>query len=197
MSAIYPTLPGKTFGTVKSPTFSTNVQTANGGSETRIENWPWPRWKIKLVYNFLRDTAAANEFRTLLGFFLQMKGAAKSFLFVDPDDYVASGQTIAVGDGSTRGFTMVRTFGGFVEPVWAITALTAVYLDGVPTAAYSLSGNTLTMNAAPGNGVVLAADFTFAFVVRFQDDHVDPEKFAYRLWSLGEVNLYSLFEVIT
>ncbi|EGY02280.1 phage associated protein, putative [Nitrospirillum viridazoti Y2] len=197
MAAIYPTLRGRTFGTVKEPNFNTTVQTHNNGDETRISNWSRPRWKITLVYSALWDTASAADFKTLLGFFMQQRGAFRPFLFVDPDDNQVVGQAIAVGDGSTRAFTAVRTFGGFVEPVGALMTVTAVYLNGTPTGGYSFSGNTVTLASAPAAGVLVTADFTFAFVTRFYDDKLSPEKFAYKLWSLGEVNLYSVNEVIT
>ncbi|MDE1149722.1 MAG: DUF2460 domain-containing protein [Azospirillaceae bacterium] len=199
MALIYPTLPGIAFDCTKKPTWSTDIQKAKSGRETRIRWQSRPRWEFTLVYEFLRDTAAANELQTLLGFYNQVSGAYQAFLFVDPDDNTAVGQTLGVGDGTSKAWTMIRTAGGAVETVGAVTALTAVYINGVVTTAYSLSGVTITFNNPPADGAVLSADFTYAFVCRFQaDDDMEVLKFAKQLWEAKTVNLISLIgEVIT
>jgi Conserved hypothetical protein 2217 (DUF2460) len=68
-----------------------------------------------------------------------------------------AGQGIAIGDGSTTAFQMVRALGGFVEPVGWVTAIANVYFNGSaqPATSYSLTTpNTLLFSAAPGNGVI-------------------------------------------
>ncbi|MDG3442475.1 DUF2460 domain-containing protein [Nitrospirillum amazonense] len=193
MVAYYPTLAGIAFGVTKTPSWNTNIQTAVTGHEVRIAQQARPRYQFTLVYEFLRDTAAANELATLLGFYNQRKGAFGTFVFVDPDDNTAGGQAIGVGDGSSRTWNAVRTAGGSVEVVGYITGMTGVYVDGAP-AAYSYAGNSVTLNSAPANGAVVTADFTYGYVCRFKDDQLELSKFAAQLWEAKTVTLISLFE---
>ncbi|MEC4589504.1 DUF2460 domain-containing protein [Nitrospirillum amazonense] len=193
MTAIYPALPGLGYSATKKPTFSTKIATAASGRETRMAMWSAPIWEFTLTYDFLRDTAAANELKQLLGFYLQMQGAFTPFLFQDPDDGQATAQTIAVGDGSSSSFTLVRTFGGYVEPVGGVIGGVTVYVNGTrQTSGYSVAGNVLTFSSPPANGAVLTADFQYAFLCRFKDDGLEFEKFAAQLWQAKQVNLISV-----
>lgn len=194
MPLIYPTLPGLAFSVQKTPTWSTKTTTAASGRETRVALWQYPIWNFQLVYEFLRDAAAYNELKQLMGFYLQCQGAFGTFLFVDPDDCQATGQAIGVGDGATIAFTMIRSLGGFIEPVGGVTALSAVYLNGTPQApaSYSVSGATLTFTTAPPAGAVITADFQFAFLCRFKDDTLTFEKFMAQLWQVQQLNLISV-----
>ncbi|MDE1145645.1 MAG: DUF2460 domain-containing protein [Azospirillaceae bacterium] len=193
MTAIYPALAGLGYSVVKKPTWSTKIATAASGRETRMAFWSAPIWQFTLTYDFLRDTATANELKSLLGFYLQMQGAFGSFLFVDPDDNQATGQTLAVGDGMTMSFVLVRTFGGYVEPVGGVTGSVVPYVDGIrQTSGFSAAGNVLTFSTPPANGAVISADFTYAFLCRFQEDGLEFEKFAAQLWQTKQVGLISV-----
>ncbi|TWB82598.1 uncharacterized protein (TIGR02217 family) [Nitrospirillum amazonense] len=193
MTAIYPTLAGLGYSVTKKPTLSTKIATAASGRETRMAMWSAPLWEFQLSYDFLRDTAAANELKQLLGFYLQMQGAFMPFLFQDPDDGQATAQTIAVGDGAAASFTLVRTFGGYVEPVGGVIGGVTVYVNGArQTSGYSVAGNVLTFASAPGAGTVISADFQYAFLCRFKDDGLEFEKFAAQLWQAKQVNLISV-----
>ena len=56
-----------------------------------------------------------------MGFFLQLQGQFGTFLYTDPDDNAVAGQAFATGDGTTTSFTMMRSLGGFLEPVGWVT----------------------------------------------------------------------------
>lgn len=88
---VFPTLPGLTFTVLKTPEFDTLVQSAPNKYEVRIQQTINPVWSYTLIYDFLHDFfwgtfTSVSELRTMMGFFLQMGGKAKSFLFLDPDD---------------------------------------------------------------------------------------------------------------
>ncbi len=117
-SEIFPSVAGLEYPVVRTPIFSTLAQASASGMETRAALQLYPRWQWTLSFNFLRDDAN-NEFRTLLAFFLARQGAFDSFLFDDVDDNAVTGQAIGIGDGSTTVFQLVRSFGGFTEPVLA------------------------------------------------------------------------------
>ncbi|MEC4591597.1 DUF2460 domain-containing protein [Nitrospirillum amazonense] len=193
MTSIYPTLSGLGFSVTKKPTWSTKIATAASGRETRMAMWSAPIWEFTLTYDFLRDTAAANELKQLLGFYLQMQGAFTPFLFQDPDDGQATAQTIGVGDGASTSFTLVRTFGGYVEPVGGVIGGVTVYFNGArQTSGYSVAGSVLTFASPPVSGTVISADFQYAFLCRFKDDGLEFEKFAAQLWQAKQVNLISV-----
>ena len=75
-----------------------------------------------------------------------------------------------------------------------VTSLANVYLNGVPQASgFSFTPpNTLTFASAPGAGVVVAADFSFAFNCRFLDDQMDFEEFMANLWQLASMKFRSV-----
>lgn len=193
--AVFPTLPGLTWSVGKTPEFSSIVKTAVNGAETRIALWSAPRWHFKLKYELLRDDAS-NELKTLAGFFLQRQGQYESFLYRDPDDNTADGQLLGQGDGSTETFTLVRGFGGFVEPVGAVNASQPMSFSvGGKTVApggYTVSGNQVTFAAAPASGALVAGGFGFYFRVRFAADTADFEQFMHQLWQLQSLELVSV-----
>lgn len=196
---LFPTLSGLGWSVTRSPQWKTRIQQAVSGKETRIADWSYPRWQWSLTYDFLRQGAAYEEFAALAGFFNARQGAFDTFLYTDPDDNGAMGQALGQGDGSTTAFPLVRTFGGFIEPILAPTAVSAVYLGGVrqesgwSVAAWgTASPGVVTFDTAPASGVAVAADFSFAFPCRFVDDTLDFEKFMAALYALKKIDFISV-----
>src|SRR5579862_5714186 len=129
-SVVFPTLAGLEYPVTRTPIFRTLVQESVSGRENRAALQLYPRWKWNLSFNFLRDDSN-NEFRTLLGFYLARQGAYDSFLFDDVDDDSAVAQSLGTGNGSQTNFQLVRTLGGFTEPVLAPNVVTSVSVGGV------------------------------------------------------------------
>jgi uncharacterized protein (TIGR02217 family) len=195
-----PILPGLSWSRHKRPGFSTRVASHVSGREVRIALMSYPLYEFEAVYNGLASSSTAafaglgsSSLQCLMGFFLQLQGQFGTFLYTDPDDNAVTAQTIAVGDGATTAFTLVRTLGGFVEPVGWVTGISAVYLNGTATSSYTLSApNTLTMATAPGTGVTLTASFSYAYNCRFLDDQTDFEEFMSNLWKLDSMKFRSV-----
>src|SRR5579871_6282717 len=155
-----PALAGLSWSRHKKPQFSTRVASHASGREVRVALMEYPLYEFEAVYNGLSSAASpaaaqtglgAASLQTLMGFFLQLQGQFGTFLYVDADDNTVAGQVFATGDGSTRSFTIMRSFGGFLEPVGWVTTLSNVYLNGVRTSGYSLTTpNTLVFTTAPG-----------------------------------------------
>ena len=206
MTAIFPALPGLGWSVSKAPRFTTRTQKAISGRELRVIDQLHPIWTFTLTYEILRDKhdargagglgAGFDELRTLMGFFLNQQGAFQPFLFDDPSDDTITGQTIGIGDGVTLAFQLVRTMGGFAEPILAPNVVSNVYLNGIvqSPSTYTVNFNTglLTFTAAPSSGQQVTADFTYYFRVRFSDDTAEFENFMYQLWSLKQVKLQSV-----
>lgn len=193
-NAVFPVLPGLAWDRKRTPQWSTLVQKAVSGRETRAALWQYPLYAWELTYEFLRADAARAELQTLVGFFNARRGAFESFLYEDPADNAVAGQVLGLGDGGNRDFPLARSQGGFTQPVDALKALGAVYLAGSPTSAYSVSGTVLTFNTAPGSGVVVTADFSFYWRVRFSEDTAEFSEFMYRLFELRSIILQGVRE---
>jgi hypothetical protein len=162
----------------------------------------YPLYEFEAVYSGLASSSTAafaglgaTSLQTLMGFFLQLQGQFGTFLYTDPDDNTVAGQVFATGDGSTTSFTMMRSLGGFLEPVGWVTSISNVYLNGTPESgsSYSLATpNTLTFTSAPSSGVTVSADFSYAFNCRFLDDQMDFEEFMSNLWKLDSMKFRSV-----
>lgn len=203
---VFPVLPGLAWSVTKSPRFRTRTQESVSGRELRLSDQVVPRWTFSLTYDFLRDEhdvrggqglgTGYDELRTLEGFFLQMQGSFTAFLFDDPSDDTVTGQVLATTDGVTSAFQLIRTFGGFNEPMLAPNNVSAVYLNGIVQSPSTYSVNPangiVTFTSAPTGGETLSADFTYYFRVRFVDDSMDFENFQYQLWQLKKLQLISV-----
>jgi hypothetical protein len=196
-----PALPGLGWSRHKKPAFNTRVAAHSSGREVRLALYQYPLYEFEAVYDGLASSATAafaglggSSLQTLMGFFLQLQGQFGTFLYVDPDDNTVTGQAFATGNGSTTSFTMMRSLGGFLEPVGWVTSIANIYLNGAPqSSGFSLSTpNTLAFTSAPGNGVVVSADFSYAFNCRFLDDRMDFEEFMSNLWKLDSMKFRSV-----
>lgn len=207
-------LPGLTYGSKWSPDFI-NMPTATtaSGADIDVGLAQYPLHDFELQYEFLRDGLKAEwqrgqglEFKTMMGFFLQLGGTLGRFLYLNPSDHKVFQNQIGVGDGSTTVFTLTRTFGanGYfgTEPVGQVNLIELfnVYLNGSPSpvlpTAYAVSAaapgaNTITFTTAPGNGQKITVDMTYWYYVKFHDNTLSYENFMDRLWLLNKVSLHS------
>jgi len=211
----------------RSPLWKTRKQEAISGKRTTLADWPSPRWQWEVTIDFMRQAgtnqqvasfqgSTYSEFASLAGFFNLRQGAFDSFLYQDPDDNTsATDQAIGTGDGTTAVFQLQRAFGGNVEPILALNALTNVKVAGTAqtlgTASnqfnvtlwggtYLSGGATSTDNPGtirfgssiiPTAGQAITATFSFYFPCRFDDDALSFEKFMAALYSAKSVKFSS------
>ena len=197
-----PSLTGLPGRGIRSRDSATRVAAHASGREVRVALMEYPLYEFEAVYNGLASNSTAafaglgsSSLQSLMGFFLQLQGQFGTFLYTDPDDNTVTSQAFATGNGTTTAFTMMRTLGGFLEPVSWVTNVANVYLNGVAQSgsAYSLTApNTLTFTAAPPSGVTVSADFSYAFNCRFLDDQMDFEEFMSNLWKLDSMKFRSV-----
>ena len=180
---VFPTLPGIAWGITKAPVWQTRVLTASSGVEYRAQDWSYPRWKFSLPVQFLRQFGSFTEWATLTGFCNQQAGQFGNFVYDDPTDDTATAQPIGVGTGSQTAFQLVRSLGGFTEPILAINAISSVTVGGAATSDYTLSStygyanDTINFNTAPLLNATIDVTFTFYFVCRFLADDPAFENF--------------------
>lgn len=210
MVAIFPTLKGLTFSTIKRPIFSTNTGEHVSGNQVRLGMWSNPKWEWDLQWDFLPDDGAsftgsnASDLKTLMGFYLFVQGSLMTFAYQDPDDFSTIASQCGIGDGTTTTFTFHRTFGGSdgqaTEPIgflWTSQAY-SVLVNGsvVDPSAYTVNtdtpyNQTVTFGTAPASDAVVAWTGDFYYSVHFKDDQYDFEKWAYRLWIQKKITLES------
>jgi len=196
---VFPTLIGLTWPVKRTPKWSTTVQTSVSGKRTVIANWTYPIYQWELAFEMLQAGGARQDFQALMGFFNQMQGQFGTFLYQDADDNSATGQTIGIGDGVTTTFQLVRAM-GYVEPIFAPAAVSAVYVNGVALAgtawsvgAYgSATPGQISLTVAPPVGAAITADFSFYFPCAFTDDTLTLERFMYQLYQAQKVAFASL-----
>jgi hypothetical protein len=134
---MFPALAGQGWSVHKKPTFASIVASHVSGREVRDALYANPIWNFELAFDGLDGALAAQyaglgaqSLQSLMGLFLQCQGQFGSFLYVDPTDSVATGQSVGAGDGATTSFVLSRTLGGFKEPVGWATAVSNAYLNG-------------------------------------------------------------------
>jgi uncharacterized protein (TIGR02217 family) len=204
--SVFPVLPGQGWSVIKTPSFAVRKQTSVSGRELRLLDQVYPIWTWTLTFEFLRDKndtrgglalgAGFDELRSAAGLYLACQGSFGTFLFDDPTDNATANQLIGTGNGSTTDFQLVRTFGAFVEPVYAPHVVSAIYDNGVIVnpVNYTVSTTTgiVTFTSAPANTHVITGNFTYYFRCRFSDDRVDFENFLYQLWTLKQLKFQSV-----
>lgn len=191
-NALLPTLIGRAWPFARGPRFSTTIKTAVSGREYRTQNWSYPKYEWKLVYEVLREFAGLTEQQQLMGFINARGGSYDSFLFNDPDDFGVSLQVIGTGDGVNKLFQLVRTRGGFLEPIFEINGAPAIFVNGVLKASpadYTVNTSGLvTFVAAPPAGQPVTATFSYYWRVRFQKDGADFSQMLWKRWELKDLS---------
>jgi uncharacterized protein (TIGR02217 family) len=169
------------------------------GREMRARRWKYPRYAFDIPYEAVcaddsHPGVTPRSMQMLVDLYHRCGGRVGTFLFKHPDDCYVTGQVVGTGNGATTSFKFQRTLVSFVEPVCWVLSVEAVYLDGVQTEdGWSLTEpNSLVFTTAPASGVVITADFVFAFECRFDMNELEFEGFAHRLYSVGTVRFKSV-----
>jgi uncharacterized protein (TIGR02217 family) len=196
MSAlVFPTLAGLEWNILRSPIWSTTKKPSVSGRRFAVANYAFPRYKYSLSFSVLRQGGAYTELSQIVGLFNQCGGDFDTFLFPDPDDFTVTAQTLGVGNGVATQFQLVRTFGGFVEPVYDVNSAPLIYVNAVLktlTTDYTISATGLvTFVAAPGAALPVTWTGTYYRRVAFSQSQLDFNKFMQNLWELKKVEFES------
>ena len=162
------------YGSAGGPGFQTRVMVLGSGYEQRNINWEKARAKYNCAYG-IRSKANLN---LVLSFFYARRGQGYAFPYKDPLDYSVTGQAIGAGDASVKIFDLKKTYtsGAYSYDrlnILPVANTVKIYFDSVEqTSGFTVSreGATVTFTDAPGQGVVITADFEFHVPVRFSTD---------------------------
>jgi hypothetical protein len=188
---VYPTLPGLAFPVGwKSKFFNLDTQEAVSGAQIDLGISDTPLHKFTLNYEFLRDNFGFNEQRLMRGFFFAMRGNLVRFNYKHDDDHQVKSQIIGTTDGSSRIYTLVRTYGvgeaSGTEPIGYIdlTLPYDVYLDGVKQDKSSYTVDTtvpvrqqIIFAGVPAAGKVITVDMDYFYYCKFEDPEMSLDKF--------------------
>lgn len=194
-NAVFPILPGLSWGVRKTPVWKTVTHESVSGMELRTALMTYPRWRIVLSFEFLRAGGGYAELQALAGFFNQRRGSWDSFLWLDPIDNAATATNFGTGDGATKVFTLSRPFGGFLEPVQDFVSAPAVSVAGALKASpadYSIANGKCTFVSAPAAGAALTWSGQFYKRVRFERDETEFEEFLKDLHAAKKVELITV-----
>lgn len=185
----FPTFPGRTYPFVRSPEWQNLVHRAVSGKRNAIQLWTAPIYHYSIPFSFLRSATAYAELQTMIAFYNSQGGDAQVFQFADPNDGTVTAQSFGTGDGVTTQFQLVRSFGGFVEPVFIpdITDLTVAGVSKSSPADYTESGGLITFTVAPALGAALAWTGTFNWPCRFDMPKIDFSQFVTGYWELQQL----------
>lgn len=190
-SAVYPSLPGLSVEVSRTLIYSTLIQTSATGKELRVSQRTYPIVEHSLKYNFLRDTTAYPELKTLVGFYKARQGDADNFYYTDPEDYQATDVLIGTGNGSNRDFQLLAVTGTHTEPIFNPNAITSVTVNGSAQGYVLQSNGVVRMNSAPGSGALVRWNGTYYYRARFLDPKLSVDKFLYQVWAGRAVKLLS------
>lgn len=174
----------------------TLISEGESGKEKRYQKWLRPKrtFRIKLDARNLADTAS------IWNMYSRMKGAFDTFYYENPNESPVTAENVGSGDGTKKVFYL----GNSVNIGTGDCILTSGTLvlkksvggtgDYLAFSAYTVSNSTgqITTNSAVPSGDVLQANYNFQYNVRFKDDNLTREAFAYQLWRFG----LELIEVI-
>lgn len=195
-NAIFPTFPGLKWGRKKTAVWSTGTQKSASGREFRTAYYSYPQWRFSLSFEVLRTKASVNELEQLAGFFNARKGSFESFLYEDPTDNAVTDQAIGnTVQGVTR-YQLVRSMGGFIEPVLAVKERPAVKVGGTALTYgrdYTVTDKgVLVFNAPQPPNSLITWTGGFYFRVRFTSDTVDFENVLGSLWAAKKIEFTSV-----
>lgn len=195
-NAVFPTFPGLKWGRKKTAVWSTGTQKSASGREFRIAYYTYPQWRFSLSFEVLRTKASVNELEKLAGFFNARKGSFESFLYEDPADNAVTDQPVGNTVQGVARYQLVRSMGGFIEPVSAVKERPAVKVGGTALAYgrdYTVTDKgVLVFNTPQPPGRPITWTGGFYFRVRFTSDTVDFENVLGSLWAAKKIEFTSV-----
>ncbi|EPI1418530.1 DUF2460 domain-containing protein [Neisseria gonorrhoeae] len=195
-NAVFPEFPGLKWGRKKTAVWSTGTQKSASGREFRTAYYTYPQWRFSLSFEVLRTKASVNELEKLAGFFNARKGSFESFLYEDPADNAVTDQPVGNTVQGVARYQLVRSMGGFIEPVSAVKERPAVKVGGTALAYgrdYTVTDKgVLVFNTPQPPGRPITWTGGFYFRVRFTSDTVDFENVLGSLWAVKKIEFTSV-----
>ncbi|GAA4224783.1 uncharacterized protein (TIGR02217 family) [Sagittula marina] len=190
------------FGSVGGPERRTDIVSLTSGFEER--NTPWAHSRRR--YDAGLGMRSLDDVSSVIDFFEARQGQLFGFRWKDwvdfksclPSDTIsASDQVIALGDGATVSFPLIKTYrsgeGSYVRPITKPIAGTVVIaVDGTALnegADFTVDASTgiVTFATAPASEEEITAGFEFDVPVRFDTDRITVSVASFRAGQVPDV----------
>lgn len=183
--------------------FYTTITPSAAGTEDRNQNWQDEKGEWQVGYSTRRSTWIDDVYQHFLG----RRGAAHSFPFRDWRDYKSGPHNdllptaFGVGDGNTTIFQLSKTYPDskrpFVRRILKPVATTlVVYVNDIALLStdWAIDADGLiTFDTAPGNLLVLSAEFEFDVPCRYVDDRIDVNVTWVQAQSIPSIKIQGVF----
>ena len=190
---LFPKLPGQSWPVEREPQWATEVKTSVSGVEYRAGSMFAPAYLYKLQFDVLSEDADNSEFQTLAGFFNQHRGRLYDFLFDDEYDNTAVAQQFGLVDGVATQFQLVRSMGGWADPVYELHGVPTLYANSaVISSGYTISKGRVTFTTLPATGSVLTWSGQYYWRMRFVQDKTKFSQFMRGYWENKTVELITV-----
>ncbi len=178
--------------------FQTEIISFLGGNEKRNSFQATPLRKFEINLKEISNLQAER----VREFFIARQGSAYSFRFKDWQDFEAINQEIAVGDGITKNFQLIKKYGDDQNYISRkITKIfqnsEKIFLDGViQSSGFNISANNgvVSFTSAPAVGVAINASFEFDCIVRFEQDFLEFSQESFAKGSLQKIGFIEVLE---
>jgi uncharacterized protein (TIGR02217 family) len=193
---VFPTLPLLTFPAKRSLVWSGIKNESLSGKRSRYSLFSYPIWAWDLQITGLRTAAAFAEWQTFVGFMNSLNGTVGLFGYTDFVDNAVTAQSFGSGNGVATGpFQLVRTVGGFTEPVFLLNGAPSIYVAGVLQTLntnYTIDNyGNVTFTTPPANGAALTWTGSFYWPCRFDDDETAMSLFVSSIYDLKSIKFRS------
>jgi uncharacterized protein (TIGR02217 family) len=195
-------------GALGGPQFDTTVLTLSSGYEKRNINWERTRGRWNIGYGVDSKT----NLESVLAFFYARQGKAHTFRFKDWTDYKVGDdatdtpQEISLGNGTDVDFQIVRRYTSgstnFDRDLTRIVDGTVrVFVSGVEqteTTDYTVDvdNGIISFLSPPTLGFSIGVICEFDVPVRFDQDTLDLRAFRDDIYSVPEINIIEIKEVL-
>lgn len=194
---ILPQFQGWGYKKTITPIWNTQTYESQSGRETRIQKWKYPRYEIKLTYNFMTDntiegtTLDKGDVERMQGFFNQVGGSFEDFLYFDDTENSVENQVFGVGDGQTTQFQLVRNHPYWAEPVNGINTNEPpkIFVNGIEAECEVDAYGVVTFEEPPEAEAQLSWTGHYYFRVRFSEDQLDLSRTWNGLWEGIELSM--------
>ena len=171
------------FGSTGGVERRTEIVTLASGHERRSTPWAMGRRRYLIGANL----RSLDDMAELTAFFEARRGRLNGFRFRDFADFKSCGpgasvsatdQALGVGDGVRTAFALVKAYGDQDRTISKpVVGSVRVAVGGVELAGAAFEVETttgvVTLDVAPGVGVVVTAGFLFDTPVRFDADRIE------------------------
>ncbi len=182
------------YGATGGPEFFTDVVVSSSGFEQRNVNWHCARNR----YNLAPAIKTKEQLDYLLKFFRLSQGRAIGFRFKDWSDYKIENQQIAIADGKSEEFQLIKSYvlGSYKvtrKISKPIVETIKVFVDDVVVKA-SIDGASgiIRFKSAPEEDAIIRVQGEFDVAVRFDIDHLVTSIENYGVYSHQEIPLIEI-----